>query len=359
MSLIDLISEPLSLGWPNAAFAAAGVVACALLVHAVGAAVLSRLVREHLLSASIEHEARRPMMVVLPLLALQLLWHVSDDRLRGIATIRHVNVLLLIAALTWLALRLVRGVAAGVAELHPSGGDDNLQARSIRTQSRVLARIFNAIFVVIGLALMIMTFPGASRVGASLLASAGVAGLLAGLAARPAISNLIAGLQIAITQPIRIDDVLIVQGEWGRVEEITGAYVVLRIWDERRMVIPLQWFIENPFQNWTRHSAQLTGTVFLWVDYGTPIEPLRREAARLCAATPEWDGRTCILEVTDATERALQLRVQVTAANADRVWVLRCAVREGLVDFMQRECPQHLPRQRAELLAAAPLEIRR
>lgn len=353
MTQLEQFADIFVLRWPNAALMALALLALALALHWVGVAAVTRLARGHPLSERIERAARRPMMLVLPLLLLQFLWQAADDQLRAINGLRHVNLLLLIAALTWLALRVLRATAAGVVDLHPAAGDENLDARGINTQARVLSRILSSLIVIIGLALMIMTFPGASRLGASLLASAGVAGLIAGLAARPAISNLIAGLQIAIAQPIRLDDVLIVQGEWGRVEEISGTYVVLRIWDERRLVIPLQWFIENPFQNWTRHSAQLTGMLYVWVDYAMPLDAMRAEAQRICTTTEEWDGRLCALEVTDATDRAMQLRVLVTATNADRVWALRCKMREGLVSFMQREFPQHLPRQRAEIMPDA------
>ena len=196
---------------------------------------------------------------------------------------------------------------------------------------------------------MLMTFPGARQLGASLLASAGVVGLIAGVAARSVISNLMAGLQIALGQPLRIDDVLVVQGEWGRVEEITRTYVVLRIWDERRLIIPLQWLIENPFQNWTRKNAQILGSVMLWVDYTLPLEPVRAEARRLCEASPEWDGRLCLLQVVEASERAMQLRVLVSSASSGQNWDLRCVVREGLIDFIRREHPEALPRVRAEM----------
>ena len=161
--------------------------------------------------------------------------------------------------------------------------------------------------------------------------------------------NLLAGLQIALSQPIRIDDVLIVEGEWGRVEEITGTYVVLKIWDERRLVVPLQWFIEHPFQNWTRTTAQIIGSVLLWVDYTTDLEPLRAEATRLAEASKDFDGRVCLLQVVDASERSMQLRLIVSSPSAGQNWDLRCLLREGLIAFMQREQPHALPRVRAEL----------
>lgn len=328
---------------------AAIAVVLALLVHRAGAALLLRLTRSMPVAAMVVTQCRRPAQLLLPLVALQAVWQGAPDDLALIGGVRHGNGLLLLLALTWMGLRAVRGVAQGVIGLHPVDVEDNLQARRIHTQTRMLARTVMFVVLLTGLALMLMTFPGARQFGASLLASAGVVGLVAGIAARPVFSNLIAGLQIALAQPIRIDDVVIVEGEWGRVEEITGTYVVLKIWDERRLIVPLQWFIEHPFQNWTRQGASIIGTVFLWVDYRMPMEPLRAEAQRLCEASSDWDRRLCKLQVTEAGERAMQLRLLVSSASSGRNWDLRCHVREGLVDFMQREYPQHLPLMRAEL----------
>ena len=324
-------------------------VVLALLVHHVGSVVVLRLTRSMPVAAMAARQAKVPARLLLPMIALQAVWHGAPDDFPLIGAVRHGNSLLLLLALTWLGLRVARGVAQGVINLHPLNVDDNLQARRIHTQTRMLARIVMFTVLLAGLALMLMTFPGARQFGASLLASAGVLGLVAGIAARPVFSNLIAGLQIALAQPFRIDDVLIVQGEWGRVEEITGTYVVLNIWDERRLIIPLQWFIENPFQNWTRNSAQIIGTVFVWVDYRMPLAPLREAARRACESAPEWDQRLCLLQVVEAGERSMQLRVLVTSANSSLNWDLRCKVREALVDCMQREYPQHLPLMRAEL----------
>lgn len=321
----------------------------ALLVHAAGSALVLRLTRGMPIAAVVAQQCRAPAQLLLPLIALQAVWQGAPDDFPLIAGIRHANALLLLLVLTWLGLRAIRGLAQGVIGQHPVDVEDNLHARRIHTQTRMLARTAMFVILLAGLALMLMTFPGARQFGASLLASAGVVGLVVGIAARPIFSNLIAGLQIALAQPIRIDDVLIVEGEWGRVEEITGTYVVLKIWDERRLIIPLQWFIENPFQNWTRNSSSIIGTVFLWVDYRMPIAPLRAEAQRLCESSPDWDQRLCKLQVTEAGEAAMQLRLLVTSASSGRNWDLRCDVREGLVDFMQREYPQHLPLMRAEL----------
>jgi small-conductance mechanosensitive channel len=345
--------------WAQTLIAAAVAIALALVVVAAGEPLLMRLSRGTQVLAAVLRCCEGPARFVLPLAALQLVWHNAPDELAGIGRVQHYNGVLLIVAITWLALRAIRGVAQGMVVVYPSDAADNLRARRIQTQVRVLARTASVMVLLAGAALILMTFPGARQIGASLLASAGVAGLVVGIAARPLFSNLIAGLQIAIAQPLRIDDVLIVKGEWGRVEEITGTYVVLRIWDQRRLIVPLQWFIENPFENWTRASADIIGTVFLRVDYRMPIEPLRAEARRLCEASPDWDRRLCLLQVTDAGEHSIELRVLASAADSSRAFDLRCHVREGLVDFMQREHPQHLPTWRARVDREADGEARR
>jgi small-conductance mechanosensitive channel len=340
--------------WFGPGLAALIAVPLALLVHRIGGIVLKRVSRSapvlNAMLVNVDIAAR----LVLPLVALELVWQAAPEDLRFIGGIRHLTGLLLIAAATWLTVRAVNGVADGVLARHPQDVVDNLQARRVLTQTRVLARTACTVLLVAGGSLMLMTFPGARQVGASLLASAGVIGIVAGLAAKPVFSNLIAGLQIALAQPIRIDDVLVVEGEWGRVEEITGTFVVLRIWDDRRLILPLSYFIEKPFQNWTRHNAQLLGSVFLHADYGMPLAPLREEAERIVKAAPEWDGRFFNLRVTDMTDRTMQIRVLCTAASSSLAFDLRCTVREGLIDFMQREYPQFLPRVRIDHGTARP-----
>lgn len=347
----------LALAWTQTLIAAVVAVVIALVIFRVGRAVLMRVTRPLPVVHMVVQAARAPASAVLPLLALQTVWQAAPDDLEFIGNIRHLNGLLLIVSLTWLVVRLIGGLADGIIARHPVDVADNMAARRILTQARVLSRTAMVVAVIIGAAMALMTFPGARQVGASLLASAGVIGIVGGLAAKPVFSNLIAGIQIALTQPIRIDDVLIVEGEWGRVEEITGTYVVLRIWDDRRLIIPLNYFMEKPFQNWTRNSSQLLGSVFLFVDYGMPLAPLRAEVERVVKAAPEWDGRFFNLVVTDATERTMQLRILCTAASSGLAWDLRCRVREGVIDFMQREYPQFLPRMRVEgQLSRAPRE---
>lgn len=319
------------------------------LAFSIGSRVLRRLAAPHVVLRTVLRRARESARWTLMLVAVQAAWTSAPEYLPAIGAVRHFTGLGIILGLTWLGVRCAGAVKLGVVELYPVHNTDNLEARRIQTQTGVLTRSLMFVIVLIGISSALMTFPGVRQIGTSLLASAGVAGLVVGFAARPVLGNLLAGLQIALAQPIRLDDVVIVENEWGWVEEITGTYVVVRLWDQRRMVVPLQWFIEHPFQNWTRDSAEIIGTVFLWVDYHMPLEPLRQEIKRLCEASPDWDGRVCIIQVTDASERTVQLRALVSSVNSPRNWDLRCHVREGLIDFIQREYPDYLPRVRAEL----------
>ncbi len=333
--------------WLAVAFAVVAALALGLLVHVIAFGVLRRIGRFSVLVGTLAKELDRPGRAVLPLLALQFVWTALPDTISLPRAISIATALLLIAALTWLAMRAVSAVGETVIRLHPSNVNDNLEARRVVTQTRVLARTVMTFVALIGAAVGLMMFPALRTMGTSLLASAGVAGLVAGIAARPVLGNLIAGLQIALTQPLRIDDVVIIEGEWGRIEDITSTYIVVKLWDERRLVVPLQWIVEHPFQNWTRTSAQLIGSVFLWTDYRMPLAPLRAELQRICAAAPEWDGRVALLQVVESSERAMQLRALVSSADASKNWDLRCRVREALLDFMQREHPDALPRLRA------------
>jgi small-conductance mechanosensitive channel len=344
--------------WPGTLLTSLVAVLVAAAVHGLGARVVRRVARPYPITSAVVRYIDKPSRVVLAFLALEFLWLQVADALPFAGGLRTVAAVGLIVALTWLLVRVAAAVAEAIVQAHPLDTPDNLQARRIHTQARVLARTVMVIIVIVGAGAALMTFPNVRQVGASLLASAGVAGLVAGIAARPVLGNLIAGLQIALSQPIRIDDVVVIQGEWGRIEEITGTYVSVRLWDQRRLVVPLQWFIENPFANWTRNSAEIIGTVFLFVDYRLPLAPVRAELARLVAAAPEWDGRVQVLQVTDATERAMQLRALVSARDSSLAWDLRCRVREGLIAFIQTHYPDCLPRARAELFTHAAPDAR-
>ncbi|HVC28478.1 MAG TPA: mechanosensitive ion channel domain-containing protein [Gammaproteobacteria bacterium] len=261
----------------------------------------------------------------------------------------HLHAILLIVAVAWASMRAFDIWRDVLLQRYRLDAKDNLQARRVHTQIQVLRRIAVGVIVIVGIAAILMTFPAVRAIGATLFASAGVAGLVLGLAARPAISNLLAGLQIALSEPIRIDDVVIVESEWGRIEEIRTTYVVVRIWDKRRLIVPLSYFIEKPFQNWTRQTSELLGTVFIYADYTLPVAAVREELQHIVESTPLWDHQACGLVVTDATEHSVQLRALMSAANSSDLWDLRCLVREQLIEFLQRHYPQCLPRSRVDL----------
>ncbi|WP_291010522.1 mechanosensitive ion channel family protein [Hydrogenophaga sp.] len=329
-----------------------GVLAAMVIFH-LGERVVRRATRDAPVAASVAACIRAPAKWSLPALFVTLVLQGAPEDAVGLSGVHRLMALLLIACLTWLVSSAIRGTAQGVIKTNPTGAADNLEARRVQTQTRVLARTLQGMVVLIGLALMLMTFPAARQIGASLLASAGVMGIVAGFAARPVLGNLIAGLQIGLSQPIRLDDVVVIENEWGVIEEITGTYVVVRIWDQRRLIVPLHCWIEKPFQNWTRNSSDLIGTVFLWVDYRMPLAPLRAELQRICEASEHWDKRLAMIQVTEAGPHAMQLRCLVTSATAPAGWDLRCEVREGLLDFMQREYTDYLPRQRAAVTLEA------
>lgn len=273
----------------------------------------------------------------------------------------HLIALATVGAVTWLAIGAVNLFGQWAAQRFDISGPDNLAARSAFTQLRVATRIGVALVSVLGVAAALMTFDSVRQIGAGLLASAGIAGIVIGFAAQRSLGTLFAGIQIAITQPIRLDDVVIVEGEWGRIEEITLTYVVVNIWDQRRLVVPINYFIEKPFQNWTRTTAELLGTVYIYTDFMLPVDEVRAELVRIVEANPLWDGRVQNIQVTDVRERSVQLRAMVSAATSGNLWDLRVQVRERLVDYLRRHHPEALPRVRtmspagaAEALEAGP-----
>ena len=352
--------------WATSVGVLTGFVVLVLGAHAVIHRMLARRSAEAgrgLVHSLIRH-SRRPVQVLLPLLVVLVALPELPLPVVVIASARHAMGLVLIGTAAWLAIVLLR-VAGDAAELkYRLDVTDNLAARRVLTQVKMLERVATTLILILTSSAMLMTFPAIRAFGASLLASAGLAGLVVGFAARPALSNLIAGVQVALTEPIRIDDVVIVEGEWGRIEEIRTSYVVIKIWDLRRLIVPISYFIEKPFQNWTRRSAELVGTVFLYVDYTAPVDAIRAELQRVLDDSKDlWDGQVGLLQVTDAKERTLELRALVSAPDSGKSWDLRCRVRERLVAFLQANYPQCLPRVRAEVdretgdteAAAAPL----
>lgn len=329
----------------------------ALIAHRALIAVLRRLAHNRPFTTDITHFAYNASRACIVLSGVRMVLTGAPENTPFITQLSYITTILLILALTWLAMSCVASIGSTVIRLNPADVVDNLKARRLLTQTRVLTRSAHFVIGLLGLAFVLLTLPGARQFGASLLASAGVAGLVAGIAARPVLGNFIAGLQIAFSQPIRIDDVLIVQDQWGRVEEITGTYVVVKIWDERRMIVPLQWFVENPFENWTHNSSTILGTVFLWMDFSVPLDALRTEFERITRSAEQWDGRVCVLQVTDSNERAAQLRLLVSAQDAGRAFDLRCIIREGMISYIARHYPGALPRLRSSIDMTAATDL--
>lgn len=227
--------------------------------------------------------------------------------------------------------------------------DANSHARKRVTQTRILRRVVQVLIMLVAFGVGLLTIPGVRQWGLSLLASAGVVGIVAGLALQPFLANMIAGIQIAMAQPIRIDDAVVVEGEWGRIEEITSTYVVVKLWDWRRIVLPLTYFIQQPFQNWTRMDTRLLAPAFLWVDYEAPIDRLRAKLEEIAHASIHWDGDVVSLVVFDITERTAKIRCTASARNASAAFDLKCEIREKLLAFMRDECPEALPRDRVDV----------
>ncbi|MBO9672517.1 MAG: mechanosensitive ion channel [Sphingobacteriaceae bacterium] len=228
--------------------------------------------------------------------------------------------------------------------------ENNLKERKIRTQLQFMRKFIVSLIILVTVAIILLSFESMRKIGAGLLTGVGIGGIIIGFAAQKSLGNLLAGFQIAFTQPIRIDDVLIVEGEWGKVEEITLTYVVVNIWDQRRLILPITYFIEKPFQNWTRVSADLLGTVFLYLDYTIPIEPMREELTRLLNASPIWDKRVNVVQVTDSTkDGTIEVRFLMSASNSSKAFDLRCYVREKMIAFIQTNYPESLPRKRLEV----------
>jgi small-conductance mechanosensitive channel len=234
---------------------------------------------------------------------------------------------------------------------------DNLKERKIRTQLQFVRKIMVSLIVFVTIAVILLSFDNVRKLGAGLLTGVGIGGIIVGFAAQKSLSNFLAGFQIAFTQPIRIDDVLVVEGEWGRVEDITLTYVVLNIWDQRRLILPITYFIEKPFQNWTRSTSEILGTVFLYMDYSIPVDALRQEFDRLLDKTDLWDKRVKTIQVTDAKERTIELRALVSASNSSRAFDLRCYIRENLVKFVKENYPECLPTNRVVLSTIGEADV--
>ncbi len=263
----------------------------------------------------------------------------------------HALLVLLVLCAGWLGVRFLKVGEKYVLGRYDISSDDNLVARSVYTQVHALKNIGHFIIALITVGAALLTFESVRSLGAGLLASTGVLGVILGFAAQKSIATIVSGIHIAIAQPVRVDDVVIVEGEWGRIEEITLTFVVVRIWDLRRLIVPVNYFLEKPFQNWTRVSSDLLGTIPLHLDYSVPLSELRAEFRRIVEASEHWDGKVASIQITDATEQTMLVRPLVSAKDASAAWDLRCEVREKLIEFLQAKYPHALPRHRAELIS--------
>jgi small-conductance mechanosensitive channel len=333
----------------------AAVIVAALVVRAIALIALRRLSRRKgsVLGESLVKHGQRPSLWILPLVAVLAivpsLWLPQNFKVG----LEHLAGLGLIAALAWLAILFIEVTKDILTARYRVDVDDNLIARRVQTQFQMVHRMSVILVSVVALALGLMTFPEIKHIGVSILASAGVASLVIGMAMKDTLANLIAGVQIAFAQPFRMGDAVVIDGEWGWIEEIGMMYVVLSCWDLRRLVLPVSYFLTNAFQNWTRTSADLLAYSYIYTDYTTPVEAVRQELKRILESTPLWKGKVCVLQVSDMDHYTLQLRALMDARNGGDAWDLRCLVRERLIEFLQKNYPGSLPRYRGELETTA------
>jgi small-conductance mechanosensitive channel len=334
-----------------------GLIAGAILIASLAHSIALRLVRRFLdsknpVAVMLVDWTSGPTRLALCLAAVALVLPLAplDDLLRQ--TLSHFFGVAVIALVGWISIRTVDMASAKYLEKFRLDVAENFLARKQVTQVRVFKRVTDTLIVIIAVSTALMTFDSVRQYGVSLFASAGAAGLIVGLAARPLLSNLIAGVQIAITQPIRIEDAVIIENEWGWVEDIASTYVVIRLWDWRRMVVPLSYFIERPFQNWTRDAQSLIGAIALHVDYSADVPRIRQRLEQVAKESRLWDGAVVNLQVIDTHPRTIELRALVSARNAPQSWDIRCEIREKLLAFIRDEMPEALPRDRAVLAPA-------
>ncbi len=256
---------------------------------------------------------------------------------------------LFIISFAWMLIVSIRVSKRLFLEKYDISKEDNLRSRKFQTQFNLLERIIVFMIIIIGIGLILMLFDDVKKLGTTLFASAGIAGIIIGLASQKVIAAVLAGLQIAITQPIRLDDVVIIENEWGRIEEITLTYVVVNIWDKRRLIVPTTYIFEKPFQNWTRTTSELLCTVFIYADYNVPFDAVRNELTRLLESTPLWDKKVNVLQVTDSKENCVELRALMSAKDSPSAWDLRVFIREKLIEFLQKNYPDSLPKKRIRI----------
>lgn len=317
--------------------------------------MLSRLARITTtpLAALLVQRLRSPARLLFPLLSLLLVIPLLEIPTGGRAVVQHLLTLCIIAGITWTIINATCAIRDHILSHYGIEMKDDLKARTVKSHLTVAFKVVQVVVLVVALSGMLMTFAKIRTIGMSMLASAGIIGITLGFAAQRSIATLFAGLQIAITQPIRVKDVVLVEGEYGTIEEISLTYVVVKVWDLRRLIVPVTYFLEKPFQNWTRDAANLVGTVFLYADYTLPVEQVRQKLHEILLDSDAWDHKEWGLQVTNTSDRALELRALMSAVDSPTVWDLRCEVREKLLAFMQETYPECLPWSREGIAVAA------
>jgi small-conductance mechanosensitive channel len=301
----------------------------------------------------------KPFSYLLPLLTLNFLLPLMRIKPRFYPVLDKTVGILLTLAFAYVLIGIVKIFEDYAYHTFDITKADNLKERKIRTQLQYIRRLAIGLIIILAACIILLSFNNLRKLGASLLAGVGVGGVIIGFAAQKSLGNLLAGFQIAFTQPIRIDDVLVVESEWGRVEEITLTYVVLNIWDQRRLILPINYFIEKPFQNWTRNTADILGTIFLYLDYTIPLEPLRKEFTRLLEINPLWDKRVKVMQITNTSEKTIEVRGLMSASSSGNAFDLRCDIREGLIKFVQENFPDSLPHDRAIVeIPSGPIPVK-
>jgi small-conductance mechanosensitive channel len=329
------------------------------------AAVLTGLVIKGLLTVFLKYTARnitdyslvrsivrglgKPINYFLPILVFNMVLPFMDLTPKTLAILSKLVEICLIISFGFTLTGLVKVFEDYVYHTYDLKKEDNLRERKLRTQLQFVRKLSISMIMVLTLCAVLLSFDNLRKIGAGLLTGVGVGGIIVGFAAQRSLSNFLAGMQIAFTQPIRIDDVLVVEGEWGRVEEITLTYVVLAIWDERKLILPINYFIEKPFQNWTRTGSNILGTAFLYLDYNAPVDAIRTEFERLLEDHPLWDKRVKVVHVTNITDRVMEIRLLISARSSGKAFDLRCFLREKMMLFIQEKHPYCLPKTRAEI----------
>jgi small-conductance mechanosensitive channel len=333
--------------WFFAIFVFCGMLVAANLVHYILFRVLRRKESiSHPLGWGLQRHLGKPARAIFLLTCLFIILPFIPGLPDNIdATVRHILAMLVVVALGWFAIGCIYVLQDFLRRRYDLTAENNIRARRFHTQFQLFRRVLIAFVVVIDIGALLWTFndPRIWHYGSGLLASAGIASLIIATAAKSTASNFFAGLQIAISEPIRIDDVVVIQGEWGRVEEINSAYVIVKIWDLRRLVVPLSYFIENSFQNWTRQSSDIMGTAFIYVDYSIPVEDLRKQLEAIVHPSPLWDKQVCGLQVTNLTDRSMELRCLMSSRNSSENFDLRCLVREKMTKWIQQNYPDAFP----------------